>query len=719
MLCNVCREGLEGIWDPDRTKRLGKLEDFSEIIDIQFQDPEEIDNVTLLEVENYVFGHHTSYDSLLRSKRQGCVACNTFGESNDADDLNLTFAAFGYYSVFCIGLERKDLYPRPLMLIYTGDPIEEIPIEMIPHDTKDFMNSALSTSTASPETWTLVQNWLNECLSKHEACHARFMRLGPKDGSLFCPTRLLELQTPPPLPIPPHLRSNKWPELTSTYFRLVDNTQYPANVKYVTLSHCWGPGPAHEKLRLIKSTESKLRKGMPVSDLPRTFRDAFEIVSRLGVRYLWIDRLCIVQDSAADWAAEAGTMKGVYRGGFLNIAALGAADDEFGCFVERDPKIVGPGLVNLRPKDRLPMYYRHPDEATKGWKTAFSSGPLIGRAWVLQERLLATRNLYFGRSQVFWECCSNTCCETLPTGPLVKTHALAKDTEAGSKYSKVMEGLYSAWKSLIDVENTAGGPSSDPLVSLMGEWSKTVNIYSSCHLSFTDDKLIAVSGLAEDMRSKLKVLNPDYGDYIAGMWRVSLPRCLMWTVMGPSERPTPYRAPSWSWASVKGVISFPKINTGDCLVSVDTVEIINKGDGVTGQVIGGLITLRGPLCISRGARRSRTSSSLYNRHIARQLHHLDTDELLDLPFNSIDIHFDASDDQYDEVTLLLFWSWSSPMPVMDTIHGLALVRSGGSRSSYLRVGCVKITVYFDEEDERDDCVSRFLKDCSVQTIEVV
>ncbi|KAI1494884.1 HET-domain-containing protein [Biscogniauxia mediterranea] len=717
MLCNICREGLEGIWDPNRTKRLGKLRDFPEILDFQFQDIEQLDGVDLLEVENYVFGHHESYDSLLQSKEQGCVACNTFGESNDADDLNPAFADLGYYSVFCIGLERRDFYTRPLMLIYTGDPIEELPVELIPHDKKDFMNSALSTSTGSPETWTLVQNWLDECLSKHEACRTRSMN--SKGSSSFCPTRLLELQTPPPLPIPPHLRSHKWPNLASTSFRLVDNTQYPTNVKYVTLSHCWGPGPAHKKLRLIKSTESKLRKGMPVSVLPRTFRDAFEIVSRLGVRYLWIDRLCIVQDSASDWAAEAGTMQGVYRGGFVNIAALGAGDDEYGCFVERDPKTVGPGLVNLRPKDRLPLYYRHPDEATRGWKTTFSSGPLVGRAWVLQERLLAARNLYFGRSQVFWECCTNTCCETMPTGPLVKARSLARGSSHDSRSSEEMKGDLFAWKSLIDVENTGGNSRNDPLANLMEEWSSTVNIYSACSLTFTNDKLVAVSGLADDMRSKLKALNPDYSDYIAGMWRVSLPHCLMWTVKGPSERPTPYRAPSWSWASVKGVITLPGRNTHDCLVSVDTVEIINKGEGVTGQVIDGLITLRGPLCVARGAHRSKTSSSLYNRHIARELHHFDTDAPLDLPFDLLDIQFDASDDQYDEVTILPFWSWSRPSPPMDSIHGLALVRCRGSRSSYRRVGCVTMTVYFDEEEERDDCVARFLKDCPVQIIEVV
>ncbi|KAI1503424.1 HET-domain-containing protein [Biscogniauxia marginata] len=719
MLCNVCREGLQGIWDPEKTKRVGQLRDFLEILEFQ-----QLDGISLLEVENYVFGHHTSYDSLLRSKQQGCVACATFGEANDADDVNATFAELGYYSVFCISLERRDMYTLPLMLVYSGETLEEFPIEFVAHDKNDAINSALATSTASSETWALVQNWLDQCLSNHEACHSRASPLSPGDcsspsSSSFTPTRLLELQTSPPLPIPAHLRSHKRSKNAPSSFRLVDRTQYPTNLKYITLSHCWGPGPAHTKLRLTMDTESKLRRGLPVSVLPRTFRDAFEIVSRFRVRYLWIDRLCIVQDSAADWAAEAGTMQGVYRGGFLNIAALGAADDEAGCFAERDPALAGPGVVNLSPKGKPPSYYRHPDEASTGWKTSFASGPLIGRAWVLQERLLAVRNLYFGRNQVFWECCTNTCCETMPAGPLVEARAGALDNQARADSSKATKGDLFAWKALIDVMNSGGKPSSGTLDNLLGEWSGIVNIYSTCGLTFTSDKLVAVSGLADDMRAKLKALGPGCSDYIAGIWRVSLPHCLMWTVKGPSERPAPYRAPSWSWASVKGVITLPAASSQDCLVNVVSVDILNKGDGVTGQVIGGSITMKGPLCVARGVRPSKTKSSLYNCHVACYLHHPDTFEPYDLPFDSVDIRFDDSNDQYDELTILPFWCRRTPSPPMESVHGLALVQVGGSRSSYRRVGLVSIIVYHDPEAEKDESCTRFLKECPMKTVEVI
>lgn len=168
MLCDVCREGLEGIWDPENSRRLGLLKYFPDILEFLFREVEDgnYDEVLseckylgvevnwsielgvtlqsafanfsqgklkLQEEERYVFGHHVNYDSLVKSKELGCVVCNIFDESNDHDDINATFAERGYYSVFQVILPRSNM-PNPVMAIYTGETVQEIPHTMIAHD---------------------------------------------------------------------------------------------------------------------------------------------------------------------------------------------------------------------------------------------------------------------------------------------------------------------------------------------------------------------------------------------------------------------------------------------------------------------------------------------------------------------------------------------------------------------------------------------------------
>lgn len=232
----------------------------------------------------------------------------------------------------------------------------------------DFLNAAITHSTSDAVTWSLVQEWLGECIKTHRSCSSQAI----ED---FTPTRLLELDTSGPEQV----------------FRLIDGSSIGLTEPYMTLSHCWGSGSAKKKLRLLTTNDCILRNGLPVSSLPRLFRDAFEIVERLGGRYIWIDRLCIIQDSTEDWESEAATMQTVYQNGFLNIAALGARDDQDGCFFERDPRLVAPTIIDLSPPNTgpsssllspstsPPLLYRFEAE-DESWRSAFAGEPLLGRA---------------------------------------------------------------------------------------------------------------------------------------------------------------------------------------------------------------------------------------------------------------------------------------------------------------------------------------------------
>jgi hypothetical protein len=99
--------------------------------------------------------------------------------------------------------------------------------------------------------------------------------------------------------------------------------------RYMTLSHCWG---ATHPLTTTSTTINERKDGISLSNLPRTFKDFVDVAKGLGVRYVWIDSLCIIQDDAADWASEAGKMASVYSGSYLNIAGSSASGCQGGLF---------------------------------------------------------------------------------------------------------------------------------------------------------------------------------------------------------------------------------------------------------------------------------------------------------------------------------------------------------------------------------------------------
>jgi len=115
--------------------------------------------------------------------------------------------------------------------------------------------------------------------------------------------------------------------------RLVISNQMAA--RYVALSHCWG-GSSH--CRTTKFSLEQHKNALKITDLPNTVQDAAFVVRKLGLRYLWVDSLCIIQDDEDDWLREAGRMVAVYEGAYLTIAASVSSDGSGGCFVSRKPQ---------------------------------------------------------------------------------------------------------------------------------------------------------------------------------------------------------------------------------------------------------------------------------------------------------------------------------------------------------------------------------------------
>jgi len=156
----------------------------------------------------------------------------------------------------------------------------------------------------------------------------------------------------------------------------------------------------------------------------------------------------------------------------------------------------------------------------------FVEEPLLRRAWTFQERFLAPRTLHFTNSQIFWECNENHWCETYPNGTLLRRTQPSRFPKVAQKPSEI--------------------------------WPNTVTLYSTGSLSYPTDKLVAISGVAKWLGAQTK------DDYLAGIWRKDLVKQLCWKrdmVQFDSSshtRPTAYLAPSWSWASIIGSISYSR-----------------------------------------------------------------------------------------------------------------------------------------------------------------
>jgi hypothetical protein len=357
----------------------------------------------------------------------------------------------------------------------------------------------------------------------------------------------------------------------------------------VTLSHCWGNA---DFLTLNEQTSSQFFTGIDQHLLPLTFRDAINIARKLGIHYLWIDSLCIYQDNTSDWTIECDKMSEVYSRSYCNIGASAAHNPFEGCFRSRDPHIVEPysflatwsstpnGLKNLVYPGPYHLYIED------FWELGIAKQPLMQRAWVVQERLLAPRTIHFSNPQVFWECKYLIACETFPTGiptglSLITDPSLSWRLSSSSSipYKPSSYGLFRHSPQTFFFHK-------DP-------WRSIVQAYSKCKLTRQRDKLPAIAGIAKSMG-----LKSDRGRYVAGLWEDGLLYQLMWFVEDSSgERPSEYRAPSWSWASIDGPI-FILLDEGEisvCSVEIFTVDTLpeNKSDDAVDR--RWFIRLQGPL----------------------------------------------------------------------------------------------------------------------------
>ncbi|KAJ9661495.1 hypothetical protein H2198_001875 [Neophaeococcomyces mojaviensis] len=284
----------------------------------------------------------------------------------------------------------------------------------------------------------------------------------------------------------------------------------------------------------------------------------------------------------------------IYQDAYVVIAADRAFNTDAGFLQHRDvssrtlaplsdaEESVVPPLV-LENHDELHTIHSHFD--TRNIMSVMNSmsisNPVFQRGWCLQERLLATRVLHVTAQELVWECRTTIDCEC---GRLEEVALNGFPTLRGN-----FGTLYA---------NEAEETSNTVVHILLRNWHYIVQWYSGCDLSFAQDRLLAVSGVARRLQL------PVFGQYLAGLWECELPQELAWrsihdkTSTKYNTRDQVYVAPTWSWASVKGQVEWQDDEMTKVLINfaeVISVHCEPLDMDIFGCLQAGRLTLRTPV----------------------------------------------------------------------------------------------------------------------------
>ncbi|EHA21142.1 hypothetical protein ASPNIDRAFT_54678 [Aspergillus niger ATCC 1015] len=304
----------------------------------------------------------------------------------------------------------------------------------------------------------------------------------------------------------------------SDQLQLQESAHITQPFDYITLSHCWGK-PTDEEMEQFRTTPRNYQKrleGFSYHSLPKVFQDAITVTRELNKQYLWIDALCIIQGDQKDWEEEGSKMDKVFASAYCTIASSSASGWNDG-FLNRTQDFGQSGVSS-------------DEKIIDDFCKLVDGGQLHTRAWVLQERALSRRTIYFTSQQTYWECGWGVRCENFTTlrCPLTRLYLLDP---------RFPERLISA------------GYKSAALFL-----QELIADYSRRDLTFPKkDKVIAFSGIAERIKEALST------EVRYGVFRCFLPRLLLWKRAGMENDQIIYdndRVPSWSWMLYNGKIDF-------------------------------------------------------------------------------------------------------------------------------------------------------------------
>nr|XP_036578630.1 heterokaryon incompatibility protein [Colletotrichum truncatum]KAF6785925.1 heterokaryon incompatibility protein [Colletotrichum truncatum] len=347
----------------------------------------------------------------------------------------------------------------------------------------------------STEQLTLLKQWLCSCDSAHDACNRR---AGQND--LGMPTRLVKVTEPMKV-------------LSSSTLE---------SCRYIALSHCWGQLQKHERFCLYRENHTQLQEHIEFNCLPKTFQDAITVTRGLGIDYIWIDTLCIIQDDKDDWENESTKMEEVFSEAYCTISAASAKSSLDGFLSDRPPR----QSVHLQVKGSPDLYVcPHIDDFHQDVELA----EINRRGWVLQERALSRRSIYFTPNQVYWECGDGIRCETLGRLYNSKAAFLGDANFPQSALDYYRDGRQLLIQDLYER-------------------------YSALAFTMASDRAVAILGLQTRLARALKT------QAAHGSFEKYFARSILWKRNQPADMTTivqsTWTVPTWSWFSKSGKIQY-------------------------------------------------------------------------------------------------------------------------------------------------------------------
>lgn len=360
----------------------------------------------------------------------------------------------------------------------------------------------------SDVTFKLAKTWLEECELLHTSCKAAINTRGPSG-----PGRLLDLN------------------VSRNYVKLVQ-LNVSVHVRYATFTYC--KSFKKDNFTTSRTLKSNLQS-MKISKLPRSIQEAILVARRLELPFLWVDSLCIVQDSQKDKDLETSKLPQIFTNAVVAIVAANN-DNAFKSFLR--PCIITE--ERLQNAIRMPAYC--PDSRSGSIyismqpQVSFHNEPLNTKAWSLQEMWLAPRMVIYSSNQLQWQC--------------QKSSLADGGNETCAKFHERRLEILHAGRSL--------GQSLESRDYYIRLWEDLIHDYTNRTLAEEEDKLPSFAGIAADFHNIFLLLDRN-DQYAAGLWTSSMPTLLMWhQIVATSKlcpsKPTQYRAPTWSWASVDGTV---------------------------------------------------------------------------------------------------------------------------------------------------------------------
>jgi len=408
----------------------------------------------------------------------------------------------------------------------------------------------INTDPGSELSHGLARGWLESCLSRHSQSSG--------SRQLWMPTRLLKVSE------------------VSGVRRLQLCQSEPGTVKpYAALTYCWG-GP--QRVRALRNNIHQHLVEIPIQDLPKTLRDAVDVTAGLGMAFLWVDSLCIIQDDDDNKNREIANMSRVYTNAAVVIGAARAKTAEEGFLGPRMPPRSG------GQEWAFQMRYRCPD-GQEGCVVLdpiclAPKEPIHERAWTVQEHILARRLLTYGTFQTRWVCqCSDA--ETS------SVDGLWREVDKNEGDIGYLQDL------LRNLEAGTGGISEAADL-----WDQIVSLHSHRQLGVPQDRLRSLAGVA-DYFAEVVGLSRD--DYVCGMWKTWLPQALLWQTSrfrASAPKDPLYIAPSWSWAAGNRAVGRGRCVLDDIHESFQCLEcevVLEDAQAPYGAVLSGHLKVRGLL----------------------------------------------------------------------------------------------------------------------------